>query len=99
MAEYIERQAAKNAFGRMDTVIGKTTSIAIDSVPTADVAPVVHGRWIMRGGHFHCSSCDAKAKWDREGGTGGWSHEYVQAKTPFCPVCGAKLDKEAPDEQ
>ncbi|MDY2597230.1 MAG: hypothetical protein SOW24_01930, partial [Eubacteriales bacterium] len=26
------------------------------------------------------------------GGTGGWSHEYEQQKSPYCPNCGAKMD-------
>lgn len=67
---------------------------SLEAVPVADVAPVVHGRWFMRGGRFRCSVCDAKSKWNYEGGTGGWSHEYEQAKTPYCPNCGAKMDEE-----
>lgn len=69
---------------------------AILALPAADVAPVRHGQWIMRGGLFRCSECDGKARWKKSGGTGGWSCECEQDKSPFCPHCGAKMDKEAP---
>lgn len=60
--------------------------------PTVEAAPVVHGRWIMRGGRFRCSECDAKALWRDAGGTGGFSHEFEQSKTCVCPNCAAKMD-------
>lgn len=56
-----------------------------------DVAPVKHGHWYNRGGRFRCSVCDNKALLKDIGGTGGWSHEYEQQKSPYCPNCGAKL--------
>ena len=63
----------------------------IEAFPTVDVAPVKHGHWYNRGGRFHCSVCDNKALLKDIGGTGGWSHEYEQQKSPYCPNCGAKL--------
>lgn len=60
--------------------------------PAADVAPVRHGRWYNRGGRFRCSVCDNKTLLKDIGGTGGWSHEYEQQKSPYCPNCGAKMD-------
>lgn len=94
MTEYIERQAAKAAFGRMDTAIGKTTSMIIDSVPAADVAPVVHGRWIKRGGKRFCSECKERACVTRD------MEDFWYTKgTDYCPNCGAKMDKEAGDAQ
>lgn len=64
----------------------------IRHIPAADVAPVRHGRWYSRGGRFRCSVCDNKAFLKDIGGTGGWSHEYEQQKSPYCPNCGAKMD-------
>ena len=65
-------------------------------LPTTDVAPVRlrHGRWYNRGGRFRCSVCDNKALLKDIGGTGGWSHEYEQQKSPYCPNCGAKMDEQ-----
>jgi hypothetical protein len=64
----------------------------IKNLPAVDAAPIIHAKWIMRGGKFRCSNCDGKAKWDKNGGTGGWSSEYTQVKTAFCPYCGAIMD-------
>ena len=66
----------------------------IKNQPTADVAEVKHGKWLMRGGWFRCSECDEKAELRDVGGTGGFSHEYEQIKSNYCPNCGAKMDKE-----
>lgn len=55
--------------------------------PPADVAPVVHGRWIHDGRRIkggidwgHCSEC-------------GRSDNFC-ARTNYCPNCGAKMDEE-----
>ena len=53
----------------------------IDNFPTADVAPVRHGRWIEcnYGLTFECSECK-------------YPTEY--SLTDYCPSCGAKMDGE-----
>ncbi len=60
---------------------------AIDSYSTADVAPVVHGQWIVpRFLAFHvCSICSNDAPYDDEG---------TEMLAPYCPNCGAKMDLE-----
>ena len=48
--------------------------------PAADVAPVVHGRWIDAReycGDYLCSNCEAL---------------YGTNKFNYCPKCGAKMD-------
>lgn len=52
--------------------------------PAADVAPVVHGKWITIDGISRCSEC-------------GYIPAYDSAiddlfYSPFCPNCGAKMD-------
>lgn len=60
----------------------------IEDAPAADVAPVVHGRWVDRivdeneviqpwMKRYYCSEC-------LEGGNQSWFK--------FCPNCGAKMD-------
>ena len=61
-------------------------------MPTADVEKVRHGEWKLRGGLFRCSVCDGKALLQDIGGTGGFSHEYEQVKSEYCPHCFAKMD-------
>lgn len=64
----------------------------LDSIPTVDVAPVVHGRWIRphwKNSNYccDCSECGGEAmhreyQWDKNG------------IYPICPNCGAKMNKE-----
>ena len=56
-----------------------------ENLPAADVAPVVHGRWIHDGRRIesgidwcHCSEC-------------GKSDNFC-ARTNYCHNCGAKMD-------
>lgn len=53
----------------------------------ADVAPVVHGRWIDGHDYIKCSECGIMAKWDSTffNDIGDWN---------YCPNCGAKMDGE-----
>ena len=65
--------------------------------PAADVAPVVHGRWIDKG-------WDGDINWQIDGRGSCWRvHECSECKaqqkmetTNYCPNCGAKMDKEEP---
>lgn len=54
MAEYIEREAARQAH-----IKASLTTRLIDAIPAADVAEVRHGRWIEypRAHYFKCSGC------------------------------------------
>ena len=82
MAEYIKRsaaiEAAKHAWAK-----GLEPSQYIEVLPAADVAPVVHARWIARSDKgiismthpYMCSRC--------------WRVEMD--KEPYCN-CGAKMD-------
>ena len=91
MDEYIEREAL------LDSICHDTCRIAfcgatncafiakVCSAPAADVAPVVHGRWIHDGCRVeggidwcHCSEC-------------GKSDNFC-ARTNYCPNCGGKMD-------
>ena len=85
MDEYIERKAAHDAV--VDAIWhGKRSmySVAnsINSVPSADVVPVRHGRWIMHDDEFgltcECSVC----------------HIETMGDGNYCPNCGAKMDGE-----
>ena len=51
----------------------------VSDAPAADVAPVVHGRWVFGGdGCVICSKCNEEESND--------NHRN------FCPNCGAKMD-------
>ena len=88
--EYIEREALVERLKKEECDCEWLWTIL--DIPAADVEPVRHGHWYNRGGRFRCSVCDNKALLKDIGGTGGWSHEYEQQKSPYCPNCGAKMD-------
>ena len=61
----------------------------IKAIPAAEVAPVVHGRWIRFKEcdscyvHMKCSACSAY-----------WSDPSHADHFRYCPNCGAKMDEE-----
>lgn len=57
-----------------------------ENLPAADVAPVVHGRWIEDHDYLKCPECSVMVKWDFTFfDIGNWN---------YCPNCGAKMDLE-----
>ena len=96
MAEYIELEVAVKAFNNFDA--GRADSPPctlltpeefaeyLYELPTADVAPVVHGRWIEDHDYLKCPECGVMVKWDFTFfDIGNWN---------YCPNCGAKMDIE-----
>ena len=83
MAEYIDREAANLALAEQGFDWDKAKQ-ALASVPAADAAPVVHGKWIKRGSSWYCSHCD-KGYRITCGSVAANNHN-------FCPNCGAKMD-------
>ena len=84
MAEYIDRQEVIEtvAFYIEDADSIDHALNSIKSIPSADVAPVVHGKWEE---DIQCSEC-------------GWYMEDDVTISPmmvffdYCPNCGAKMD-------
>lgn len=75
MARYIDADIVKQKISQHSSI-----QRVIDSIPTADVAPVRHGRWIEDGtGIIVCSECGEEHCWD----------EY---RATYCDICGAKMD-------
>ena len=72
-------------------------SLSLADVPTVDAVEVVHGRWEDEHGgkyvnpRYRCSVCKQRAlyKFERDL-LDNWKE--VQALTPNCPYCMAKLD-------
>ena len=98
MDEYIEREAAIKAIEKADyTLIASDADSCksdylrevIESVPAADVVPVVHGRWDDSGRYIfpsgaaavRCTNC----------GCALTESEYHLNNWNYCPVCGAKM--------
>lgn len=92
MAECIEKERVVEWFrpyGHEDDGIPYDVLVAdIRDMPAADVAPVVHGRWIYKWEYAVCTEC---------GGLSGTQYDGVEPiplMTQFCPNCGAKMDGE-----
>ena len=75
-------------------------------IPAADVAPVVHGRWVFvkdsaccwgqilkNKYHLYCSECLEQAFNRSED-----NDPDFDIDTPYCPNCGSLMDKEEPNE-
>lgn len=92
MAEYIEREALKNEIAT-STEPFNTWSVfrAINRQAAADVATVVHGRWMkhIKGGTL-CSRCGSYTQHNGD--------VLDMSKAIACPWCGAKMDGGADHE-
>lgn len=82
--KYIRREdavdAVKHAWAK-----GIEPSQYIESLEPADVAPVVHSRWIKTADGAECEKCGREAVYQIV--NDHWEYE------PFCPHCGAKMDR------
>ena len=69
-----------------DTLIRQAYAMAIERLKSSDVAPVVHGHWILVNHPVdlidweECSVC-------------GYENFYF-SRFKFCPNCGAKMERE-----
>ena len=81
MNDLISREAAKE-YARnhlTNPYVIHAVGYAVDSVPTVDAAPVVHGRWEKDGGVVVCSEC-------------GEEHDWETYRASYCDSCGARMD-------
>lgn len=96
MAEYIERKVLEDVIAIMganetqkDRRVWARAISLLHDVPTADVEPVVHGKWELCFEDWRkeiegdkCSIC-------------GFEHYGICIRSyNYCPSCGAKMDKE-----
>lgn len=96
MTEYIEREAISeeirkyyyknppnSSYGEgFDRGLDRAQRAILDA-PAADVAPVLHGRWLY-GDYYDigdvCSECD-------------WDSQMTHPSYRYCPNCGARMDE------
>ena len=86
MAEYIDRENYCENICHCSNEYCDRISCPIWKAPAADVAPVVHGRFVHDGPRFaggvdwwHCSNCGRLAS-------------GVETRFNYCPWCGARMD-------
>ena len=83
MDEYIKRKAVIDLITRRYENPEICTQ-EINSIPAADVAPVVHGRW--EPGNPICPVCGGDKFKDLD------ADIWCDWQPDFCPNCGAKMD-------
>lgn len=96
MPKYIELKKALQRFEEIkksrtllkEAVYLDRVMTVLETIPAADVAPVVHGEWMRysRTLWHYCSVCLEDALMSKSTGT--------EVLSSFCPHCGAKLDLE-----
>ena len=62
----------------------------LEHIPAADVAPVVHGRWIYTGkyGEYECSICHGI-----DADCSDYYSVHLVTEQNYCPNCGARMDE------
>lgn len=99
MSEYVERAAlmgkltAADMQQKLRQMSGEEAYSVllwlVNDAPAADVAPVVHGKWIEDHDYLKCPECGVMVKWDFTFfDIGNWN---------YCPNCGAKMDGKGED--
>lgn len=101
MAEYIEMKKLEEAFDNADPDVCESYPYGrsywgfgmenvrdvIRGVPAADVAPVVHGRWVWETADiYRCTVCNTKAHVKEVMNRPAWDYR---------PNCGARMDGDA----
>ena len=93
MDEYIDREEYCEKHCRCSNEYCDKESCPIWKAPAADVAPVVHARWIYveetlaTSSGYCCSACRRPR----------WISPDVPEAFKYCPKCGAKMDGERKD--
>ena len=85
MTEYIERKALRDTLYDADAITMSGVKI-LNQFPSADVAPVRHGRWVSVPHKLArvCSVCNRDEP---------YKFADIDADVyDYCPNCGAKMD-------
>ena len=89
MAEYIEREALRDALYDADAITMSGVKI-LNQFPASGVAPVRHGRWICINksyGEYECSVCHGV-----DSNCSDYYGTHVVTEQEYCPNCGAVME-------
>ena len=101
MDEYIKRKEIRRAYEKLaSSYMHGEPYIAdwkfdemIEELPAADVAPVMHGRWISltdcSNAGVYCSICHKKVYKEDY----AWCNKKNRGRSSYCPNCGAKMNE------
>lgn len=88
LGDYISRAAAKKGLCERCSDFTMCTrsdndcpiTRELDSLPAADVKPVIHAHWYVDDGCAYCSNCRNNFK------------KAILKAVKYCPMCGAQID-------
>jgi len=94
MSDYIKREDALEQFDYYDLGEYLTTQIRgmLMDVPSADVAPVRHGKYIGTEFDGYADGCPVYYEWKCS--ECGCVFEEEEPTYNYCPNCGARMDEE-----
>ena len=103
MAEYIERETAKAKIREKFKFVPARIEIneVLNSIPAADVRPVVRGRWVEARGSWctlggdpvwECSEC-GKGRHVYGIEHGSYGADVADGQWVACPNCGAEMEE------
>ena len=103
MADYIDRgqalrlseQVTQYDEGGWDCTIKAIPVTELMKLPAADVAPIIHAKWEM--GRVYVNGCEGSG--EERAFCSHCNKSNKQYTPPYCPHCGAKMDKENTDEK
>ena len=93
MYEYIERKVIRDALYDADAITMSGVKI-LNQFPSADVAPVRHGRWVDN----HCTACGMMPMGDEMWKLCDFEPPRFEKFMDYCPSCGAKMDLEVTND-
>lgn len=94
MSEYIDRDLTvqkivnignENYEGKYPNIGMVHAAQIVKSMPSADVAPVIHGKWIEKDDDLYCSECNHQIA-----DCAGNATVIFVPENKFCYYCGAK---------
>ena len=86
MSDYIERVDAINLLWLFSDESCASVVSDFEALPSADVAPVRHGRWIPSDYTGDCCYTCSECGFERDA--------YLLDVGDYCPACGARMGKE-----
>nr|DAI23081.1 MAG TPA: DNA-directed RNA polymerase [Caudoviricetes sp.] len=101
MDEYIKRKEIRKAYEKLARsymhgepyIADWKLDKMIEELPAADVAPVMHGRWISltdcSNAGVYCSICHKKVYKEDY----AWCNKKNRVRSSYCPNCGARMNE------
>lgn len=96
MSKYVKFEEVFEKLQNETCLTFQQTMATLANIPSADVEPVRHGRWIDMGDFEQCSCCKVTRPKEFQDYYG---NRVIWLRTDYCPYCGAKMDGEEKEHE